>query len=748
MSHHAQCAGLCVVVALCGVCAGPVHALVLKRTGTLEPGGGRSLPYTVEADRIEGQREVYLRAEGTVRVNRGDERVEADWMRYDVPTDELTAGDRVIYTRGRDRIEGERLRLRLDERIGRAERVRYALYDETGRLGRGEADSVHFQGRDRYRLEQASYTTCPLGQDDWLLASRELELDYTRGLGRARHVTLRYLDTPILYTPWIDFSLDDRRKSGFLSPSLGLSDQRGLELATPWYWNIAPERDATLYPRFMSRRGLQLGAEYRYLGRTYQGDAGVEFLPDDNVADRHRWRGLISHVHSFSPRWFGSLQYERVSDDRYFADLSSQVRETSRVNLLQEGVLRYSGDGWQATGRLQSFQTLQDPAAPITPPYRRLPQLLLTGGTALAGDLPLQFDLAAESVLFEHPRSDRAIGWRHDLMPRLSLPLTRTYGFLTPRLAWRYTHYDLDRNPDPNYPALPLGPTRQTRSLPILSVDGGLFLEREARHFGRDFLQTLEPRAFYVHIPYRDQSRLPVFDTALRDLSLDQLFSENQYSGADRVNDARQLTLALTTRFLDGPSGVERLQATLGQRFYFGDQRVTLPGQTPRGGDSSDLLLQVSGQITDRWRLSGSLQFNADAGETVKANLGGAYRAGPGRLLNVDYRYINDRYAAGLDQLDLSWQWPVQPRWHGLGRINYSFRESRLVEGLVGFEYNAGCWILRGVAQRIAITQENATNAFYLQLELRGLTALGPNPLDVLRRSISGYLKSDEIDPY
>ena len=705
-----------------------------------------TLPYHLEAERLEGRRDGPIVAQGEVRIRRADDQITADWVRYDPGSDTLEAGERVVFSRGRDRIEGGQLRLRLSDRLGRIEAVRYTLYDEAGRLARGEAEVIHFQGRDRYQLEQATYTTCAVGQEDWVLKTQALNLDYTRSLGNARQVEVRFLDTPILYAPWLDFSLDDRRKSGFLTPSFGVSDQRGLEFATPWYWNIAPERDATFYPRFMSRRGLQLGGEYRYLARHYSGDLGVEVLPDDRVADRTRYRGLFHHTHRFDPRWSGSLHYERVSDDRYFADLASQVRETSRVNLLREGTLRYDGGWWQVSGRLQSYQTLQDPAAPVTPPYRRLPQLMLAGSRILTSSLPLQLDLQAEAVRFDHPDSAKAVGSRLDLHPRLSLPLSTPYAFVTPRLAWRYTRYDLDRNPDPANPSLPLGPLDQTRSLPILSLDSGLFLERDGEYFGRGFLQTLEPRLYYVYIPYKDQSRLPVFDTALRDLSLDQLFSENKYSGVDRVNDARQLTLAVTTRWLEGTTGFERLQATLGQRFYFSDQRVYLPGQPQRGGDSSDLLLQATGQITDRWRLSAGLQFNTDARETVKAHLGGHYRAGPGRILNLDYRFINDRYAAGLDQLDVSWQWPLKPKWYGLGRINYSFQESRLVEGLIGVEHNAGCWSLRGVAQRIAVSAANVSNAFYVQLELRGLTALGPNPLEVLRRSITGYTKSDEID--
>lgn len=702
--------------------------------------------YRLEADRLQGRPDAEIIAEGRVDIRRGEEKVQTEWLRYDPRTDEVEARGGVRYTRGADRIEGSRLKLRLSERLGEIAEVRYVLYDEAGRMARGQAEVINFQGRGRYQLKAATYTSCPAAQEDWFLRTSELALDYNRGLGSARDVQVRYLGTPILYAPWLDFSLDDRRKSGFLTPSFGVSDQRGFEFTAPWYWNIAPNRDTTFYPRLMSRRGLQIGAEARYLAHQYSGDLLLEALPHDQVDNRGRYRGALRHNHRFAERWSASLNFERVTDNAYFTDLSSQVRETSRVNLPQEGLLQYDGGWWQATARAQRFQTLQDPLAPIVPPYRRLPQLLLSGGRSLLAGLPLRLEATAEAVNFQHDSADKATGKRIDLYPSLTLAWQTDYAFLTPRLGWRYTRYDLDRNPDPAAPAQPLGPLEQTRSLPILSLDSGLFLERQARYFGRDFLQTLEPRAYYVYIPYKDQSGLPVFDTALRDLTLDQLFSENQYSGVDRVNDARQLTLALTSRLLETNSGIERLQATIGQRFYFSDQRVYLPGQPLRGGDSTDLLLQLSGQVTNRWRFNSALQFNTDAGETVKANLGGQYRAGPGRVFNLDYRYINDRYAAGLDQLDVSWQWPLKPKWYGLGRINYSFQASRLVEGLLGFEHNAGCWSLRAVAQRLATSEQNVSNAFYLQLELHGLTALGPNPLDVLKRSITGYAKSDEFN--
>lgn len=725
------------------LCLAAIHgetcaeALPLKTSSDLSRATpqGRVLsgPSHIEANRLEGVNNVYFEAEGQVVVRNLRERVEADWLRYDQKTDEARARGHVVFRQERDQLRGSELQLRLTERLGEMKDVDFSVRGRNGQTLRGGAKLLKFDGPDRYAMEQASYTTCPAEQPDWMLKMDSLTMDYPNNLGSARQVRVEYLGTPILYTPWLDFGLDDRRKSGFLSPTYGVTTERGVELVAPWYWNIAPQRDATFYPRLMTQRGLQLGGEFRYLEAAYDGDLNLEILPGDQVADRDRYRGVLRHRQRFSPKWSGQIDFERVSDDAYFADLSNQVNQTSLVNLSHAASLAYDGGWWRVQGRAQGYQTLQDPAAPVKEPYRRLPQISASGERRL-GRLA-QLDFSGEFTHFSHTDASFTEGERLHFNPAFSLPITTTYSVFTPRLGWYLTRYQLD-HPAP-------GEQSQTRSMPVFSLDAGLVLEGEHSWLGRGFIQTLEPRAYYVNIPYRDQSGIPVFDSVASDLSLDQLFSENQFSGFDRINDANQLTLAFTTRFLEQSSGLERLQATLGQRFYFSDQQVALPGTAARSSNSSDLIGQVSGQINDRLRVVGGLQFNADRGETALANLGAAWSSGPGRLFNADYRYTRN----SLDQVDLSIQWPLQPKWHGLGRLNYSFRDSRMVEGLAGFEYNAGCWSLRGVLQRLATSETSTTNAFFLQLELHGLAKLGPNPLDVLKRSISGYVPSSKHAP-
>ncbi len=717
-------------------------------------------PTFLEAEIIQGHVDREIEARGQVVIHNLRERMEADWLRYDQVADEAHAKGGVVFMRGRDRMAGKELKLRLTDRLGAMAEVRYELHGQAktpgGReaVARGEAKTLHFQGADRYQLDGATYTTCPVDKADWVLKTDELKLDYAASLGSARQVRVEYMNTPILYAPWMDFSLDDKRKSGFLAPSYGVSSERGLELVTPWYWNIAPNRDATLIPRLMTKRGLQLGGEFRYLDESYRGDLGLEYLPNDRVANRDRYLALWRHNHQFDRHWSAHLDVEGVSDDSYFVDLSNQVNQTSQVNLPRQAALHYDLGWLKAKAMVQDFQTLQDPAAPIFEPYRRLPQLSLLAGRDEQGRYPFQWDAAAEFVYFDRANNDGVQGRRFHANPSVSYPLRAAFATVTPKLGWFFTRYDLDDSTlllrdtrDPLTVALPPGGfASTTRSMPMFSLDSSLVLERDDRYFGKGFIQTLEPRLYYLYIPYRNQDRIPVFDTGLGDLSMDQLFSENQYIGTDRINDANQLTMAVTSRFLERENGKERLAVTLGQRYYFGDQQVTFPGQAARSANSTDLLALVSGQLNDKFRVGAGLQFNTDDGALAKANLGGSWRDGPGRVLNADYRYTNKRYATALNQIDLSAQWPLAPKWYGMGRLNYSLQDSRLVEGLAGVEYNAGCWSLRGVVQRLATTQNTESNAFFLQLELRGLTKLGPNPLDILKRSISGYAKSDEFD--
>ncbi len=721
--------------------------LLLKSSEGLQVPRGYN---TVQGDQIDGSSGHFLQAEGRV-VIRDDQQgqIATDWVRYEDATDEAICRGPATLTRPGERITGKDLNLRLTPRLGDMHSVTYWLAGKGKPLlpVQGVARKMYFEGPEKYRMETVTYSTCTPDRQDWVLRADELSIDYNTSLGKARQARVEYLGIPILYSPWLRFSLDNERKSGFLSPTYGVSDSRGLEVILPWYWNIAPNRDATVVPRYLGRRGLQLGGEFRYLEKTYNGQVWADILPSDSVAKRDRYQVDLTHQQRFSPRLSGNLRFQKVSDTDYFTDLSGRVNETSTVNLPREASLAYQGDGWNGGLRVQTYQAL---GGVTSAPYERLPQVTLNTSQSDLYGSRTRFDMAAEFVHFDHPASSFVKGQRAYAYPSLSLPLQTTYGFLTPKLGLHLSHYQLDslsgglRDSIGNEPTG--GYLDSTRSLPIFSLDAGVYLERDWRLGNTTLLHTLEPRAYYVRIPHTDQTRIPVFDSGQQDISLGQLFSENQFSGVDRINDANQLTVGITNRFINADKGIERLQLTLAQRFYFRDQSVTLPGGTARATNSSDILASASAPINSRLRLNAGLRYASAHHLIAQANLGGSYDGGPGKRINADYRYTDKLYGA-LKSVDLSFQWPLQPQWYAVGRANYAFVENRLAEGLLGFEYNPGCWSLRGVVQQLATNTNTATTAFFLQLELRGLTQLGPNPLDVLKRNISGYVKSDDINP-
>jgi LPS-assembly protein len=705
------------------------EGLALKKDVELKGAAvaGPEGPLFLMADRIESTAPGIIEASGRVEARQAGQNFFADWLLYDTTLNEVQARGQVRLEQPALLVAGDSLRLNLNDYSGE---LTQPVYRFTTQPGRGDAQRIDFIDKSHYTLQDATYTTCPVDNDDWFLKVRDLDLDKTRNVGTARNASLHFLGVPILYTPWINFPLDDSRKTGMLAPTFGTTERSGLDILVPYYLNLAPNYDATLYPRLLSRRGVQLGGEFRYLLGEARGENRLEYLPDDREADRSRWSAALNNSYRLNASTEAGMLFNRVSDDDYFRDLSNLISITSVSHLNREAWLVTQHANWNAELRAQTFQTLQDSTAlvPIVEPYARLPHARLGMTQTLENGLELR--LESEATRFAHPTLTE--GTRVLAYPTLRLPLTNSFGFLTPQIGWHSTYYALDDS---------AAEQRISRNLPLFSLDAGVSFDRPFSFAGQDYEQTLEPRAYYVFAPFRDQENIPVFDTALLDFSYAQMFTENQFIGGDRVNDANQLTLALTSRFIEAGSGLERLQVTLGQRFYFSTQQVTLPGVAPRSSNATDLLAAVSGQITRDWRIDTAWQYDAQNGNTVRQNLGASYRPGPGRALNFGYRFIDQT----SEQIDLSGQWPLGSRWYGMFRYNYSFQDDKLVEGLAGLEYNAGCWAVRTVFQRLATKEEQSTDALFFQLELNGMGRLGVNPLDVLKQSVPGYRPSNEI---
>jgi LPS-assembly protein len=576
--------------------------------------------------------------------------------------------------------------------------------------------------------------------EDWYIRSDQLEIDRSRMLGTAHGATVSFLGMPIAYAPWLEFPLSNQRKTGFLTPTLGSSALRGFDASLPYYLNLAPNYDATLTPRVMTKRGVQLGTQFRYLFEHAQGGVEADYLPNDRIAGTDRYALSWKHLHNLGailPGLSASVNLNKVSDDAYFSDLADRVVFTSLTTLPREGAIAYVNGPWQFRAAAQTFQTLQDPNAPVAPPYNRVPQII---GSLQETDW-MGFTWAGVGEYADFRQPTLTTGQRAFVWPTVAWTRQGAAWSVTARTGAHLRQYRLNET-------LPGVPNTLDYAIPITSVDGGLTFERDWNVGGRDFVQTLEPRAFYVYVPYKDQSKAPVFDTALDDFNFGQLFSVNRYIGNDRIADADQLTLALSSRLIDPESGAERLRVAIGERFYFQDQRVVL-NEPPRSAATSDVLLGVEGRLSDAWSMLGLWQYNFDTSRTERYNAGVRYTPAPGRVLNASYTY-SSQYAdpvgaqAKLNQFDLSAQWPVNINWTLLGRWNYSLEDSKTLEGVAGVEYNAGCWVLRLVGQRLTTTTQTTSNSVYVQVELNGLARFGTSPLDLLRRSVPGYLRTND----
>ena len=719
----------------------------LPTPGSLFQRPSKSGPRIISADEIDGVNQKGVSARGRVSVKQGDIELTADQVDYDKLTDLAFVPGTVRLDRGGDIVTGLGLKLTIATEVGTLEQPTFFFSKNPTRPAqryeaRGSAMRMNFEGPEQERLFSALYTTCKPDQNDWYLKVSELALDRTANVGTGYNGFVEFKGVPILYVPYMTFPLNSDRKSGFLPPSFGSSTSSGFELALPYYWNIAANHDATITPKIFTRRGVQLGSEFRYLNGNYLGQFDAEYLPNDRVVDRDRYLLSLRHYQNLgnwlAPGWSASLNAQKVSDDNYFRDLSTRIANTAQTNLPREAALNYTSVVGDWSMRYLGYQTLQDLAAPVTPPYRLAPQISFNAHPNRWNGVEL--NALGEFTDFRHPTLVN--GQRLIFYPTASLPLTAPYGFITPKVGIHATRYQLTANEGDRESG--------TRTVPIVSVDSGLSFERPLTLWGQSISQTLEPRLFFLYVPFRDQSRLPSFSTAITDFSFAQIFNENLFVGGDRISDARQMTAAVTTRFIEDLTGIERLRAAIGQRYYFTPQRVTLLDTSPDAATQqqgnlsrSDLLVALSGQLSNSWFLDSGFQYSTSKAEFQRTNVAARYNADNGRILNFSYRFTRD----SLKQVDISAQWPfgkVAPAWTLLARANHSFQDKRLIEGLLGVEYNQGCWEFRLVAHRFATATQQYSNSIQFQLELKGLSKLGINPLETLRQNIPGYQRSDD----
>jgi LPS-assembly protein len=686
----------------------------------LPPASTGSTLVTADQAHVEGERGRELSVfEGNVVAERDGKRLLAEQARYDTAADAVTATGQVELQTESITLQGREARLDFAADTGELDDAHYYA---PGAHARGTAERMRFVGNDWTGLDDATYTTCPEGSDSWSLGANRIELDQATNTGEAYHVTLRLGGVPALYLPYLNFPLKGR-KSGFLAPSYGRSERNGTNIELPWYWNIAPNRDATFTPRVISKRGSMLMSEYRQITRDSSSLVVLDYLPDDDLYGDDRSYTVVRHSQRLAPRWNMLLDYNEVSDDDYLNDIDGSLAGASATHLERRFDLAYQAPAWRFLGSVQDFQ----PLIPGAEPYQLRPQLLATGAGALG---PLRYDFRTEYAQFDHDVR-QPTGQRVDVYPGISAPLEGDYWFFTPRLAAHHTRYRLDGAAGDDEPA---------RSLPLASLDTGLFFERELRIAGEPLLQTLEPRLYYLYVPHRDQDDLPVFDTTPTTFSFAQLFRENRYTGPDRVGDANQLTAALTTRFLGEDSGRELLRASVGQTFYFKDRRVSLPRETFAEHDYSDMAAELAAYPIDALEISANTRWNPRVSETEES--AARIRYSPDRLHVIDAAY-RVREGGDAKNRDLMLLWPITRNWHALGRWYYDEAAERTLESVVGIEYESCCWAVRLISRnRPVITATGDTESdrsIWFTFELKGLAKMGKTLENVVEEGIVGY---------
>jgi|UniRef100_UPI00263960A1 LPS-assembly protein len=715
---------------------------------------GRATAQTdIRAEHVDSASRTTYALDGRVRLQRYDQLLRAEHVDYNDLSTAYAARGNVRYQDSSLLLSARRMHGTTRPNRGVADHVRYQMLDSRGN---GVAEQARLTDPQHSQFRQASYSTCDPDDRIWEFRASRISLNKKTGVGVARNATLRYHDIPFLYLPYVSFPIDNRRKTGLLYPTFGNSSNSGFMYSQPYYLNLAPNYDATLTPHLYTRRGTMLGSEFRYLSVLGRGQLNVDYMPHDRLAgndhngtkratlDNGANRYFIDYRDStrLSRQWNFTANYKRASDRYYFQDFSSDLSSTAPSVLASNAYISGAGQWWNAAIGVDRYQSV-DPLLPDSSlQYRRWPR------GVLRLDVPVSriFDIGLDSEAVAFRKNNAVQGNRYDFQPYVQASLGGSAWFLDPRVSYRYTNYNLIDN----YSSYGYTQQDPTRSMPIYSVDTGLFFERDTHLFGSHYTQTLEPRLYYLYVPYRNQYALPLFDT--RPLTFDfwQLFSSNQYSGADRQMNANNLTGAITTRLLDD-KGDQRASLSFGQIHYFAPQQVQLNPNIPvTRYTGSAYVSQLELQLSEKWRLTSAYQWSPNTRQSQLATVGVQRRIGGDGIFNFAYRFRRNF----LEQIDVSTVYPISPRWRVLGRWNVSLRDQinaqtdpywqrghpKTLEALAGVEYDSCCVAVRLLGRHyVRDYQGHTNNAVILEIQFKGLGSSSPQTEEFLRRAILGY---------
>ena len=710
----------------------------------------------IEGNSLETLLDRRMKAKGNAILKKGNTTIKAEVIEYDEVSEKIiTTGNTNIDLESMS-LRGSKLSLKLSDETGQMDDASFifknadkpeksvikrgVVVTKRSYDFRGDAKAIFFEGENKKRLQSSRITTCEADSDDWYIKSSNMEVNTKTDRVNASNAIFEFKGLPVLYTPSIDFSLNKNRKSGFLSSTFGTTSQSGFEFRVPYYFNISPNMDATLTARYLGKRGPLADGEFRYLSENYSGFNQLQYMNNDQSSGQdNRYYVKLDHQHKFNNGWSASYNYQKVSDDTYFSDLATMIQVTSVVNLPQRANINYAGETWKFNALTEKYQTLTNAS---NSPYQRLPQLNLSGRKDFDSyilDFKSQWAYFDKDEKFTYGLNEKPTGSRLSITPGISVPFTRTYGYIKPKLSANVRSYNLNNSSIGNKEIF----------TPIVSVDSGMYFDRTVNLLNQNFTNTLEPRLFYVYIPYKDQSALPNFDTSLADLNMQTLFSENQYNGQDRINDANQLTASITSKFID-KNGKERLSGILAQRYYFEDRKIFGTELSAKKANS-DIFMGATARLANSFNLDAMFQYDPDSSKLLRSTLSSRYNPEPGKILNLSYRMIENVSDSNQDLkvFNAAGQWPLGNRFYSIARYNYDLKTSQTIEVLGGVEYDGGCWVARTIFDRISLpTNPEPNYTFFMQLELNGLGTIGSDARKLnnfLYRNVPGIRTVNQI---
>lgn len=691
-----------------------------------------------------------LELSGDVSLEKGYQQLHADKVTYQRDTQQLTLEGNILIREPNLFIRAGKAQISQEDGSGVIEPADYVMHEQHIR---GSAKQIARKSDETFVMSQASYTHCEPGNESWNLRASSIKLDREEGVGTAKHARVELGGVPVFYSPYLQFPIDDRRRSGLLWPSYANTSQGGFDIALPYYLNLAPNYDATVTPRYITDRGMVTELEGRHLSEWGSWVASGSYIADDKETGNDRWLIGVKEKGKLGDRWTSHVDFTRVSDEAFFNDLSTRGLAIQReTHLDQLAQVNYWGQDWRFSAKFHQFQTIESTISENNRPYKLLPQVTLTRNSYAQAFTP-HYSFYSQYTYFEHDL--RTSGQRVYLEPGVSYPMEWLAGFVKPSLKLRHASYLID---DPEDFAANNDDKTVGYTVPSVVLDSGLFFERDLTVGGSSYQQTLEPRFFYLYTKETDQSDIPLFDTTPLTFGFHQLFRERRFAGYDRIGDANQATLGLTSRFIDD-EGNQKLSMSLGQIYYFRDRVVSTTTAIDKTG-SSVIAGELEYRPTDQMRLTSSVLWDREQDSLNEAGFQYQYQPQNDMLFNLSYRFRRDNptFDAGgqliletIQQVDFSAVFPVGENWRAFLRWQYDLErdddinDAHTIEDMLGVEYSNCCWDFRLVYQRglDGTTDLNGKNkrehAIYFQFVLRGLGSLGSKVDQVLDKSILGY---------